>query len=176
VITGRVRPGEPQSSYFCEGLINYLLSDEDEAKEIRSKFIVKIIPMLNPDGVILGNTRASLLGCDLNRRWQKPSKFLHPTIYYTKSMLKYLNKKMQEPDCKAGGVVTYVDVHGHHKHKDMFMYGCAVEGAFSFYEGNKVIMAVPDAVDRILPVFNTQKCRFAVEPDKLETGRLVVFK
>ena len=56
------------------------------------------------------------------------------------------------------------------------MYGCVVEGAFSFYEGNKVIMAVPDAVDRMLPVFNTRKCRFAVEPDKLETGRLVVFK
>jgi hypothetical protein len=37
-------------------------------------------------------------------------------------------------------------------------------------------MAIPDAVDRVLPVFNTRKCRFACEPDKLETGRLVVFK
>jgi len=40
--------------------------------------------MLNPDGVIHGNYRCSLLGCDLNRKWQTPNKFLHPTIFYTK--------------------------------------------------------------------------------------------
>jgi murein tripeptide amidase MpaA len=54
---------------MVEGLINYLLSDDLEAKEIREKFVIKIIPMLNPDGVILGNTRSSLMGVDLNRRW-----------------------------------------------------------------------------------------------------------
>jgi murein tripeptide amidase MpaA len=71
-----------------------LISDSDEAKEIRSKFVIKIIPMLNPDGVVLGTTKASLLGANLNRRWSKPSKYLHPEIYYTKSMLKYLNRKV----------------------------------------------------------------------------------
>ena len=93
VVTARVHPGESQSSFMAEGLINYLLSDDEEAREIRKKFVFKIIPMLNPDGVILGNTRSSLLGVDLNRRWVKPSKFLHPTIYYSKSLIKYLNKK-----------------------------------------------------------------------------------
>ena len=80
--------------------------------------------MLNPDGVILGNTRHSLLGVDENRRWHKPSKYLHPTIYYTKSMIKYFNRKLQEPDCKAGGVLSFIDIHGHHRQKDMFTYGC----------------------------------------------------
>jgi murein tripeptide amidase MpaA len=94
VITSRVHPGETQSSFLVEGLISYLLSDEEEAREIREKFVFKIIPMLNPDGVYLGNSRSSLMGVDLNRRWLRPSKFLHPTIYYTKSLIKYLNKKM----------------------------------------------------------------------------------
>ena len=94
VITSRVHPGETQSSFMVEGLINYLLSDADEAREIREKFVIKIVPMLNPDGVVLGNTRSSLIGVDLNRRWLKPSKFLHPSIYYTKSLIKYLNKKL----------------------------------------------------------------------------------
>lgn len=94
VITSRVHPGETQSSFLVEGLIKYLLSDEEEAREIREKFVFKIIPMLNPDGVQLGNSRSSLVGVDLNRRWLRPSKFLHPTIYYTKSLIKYLNKKM----------------------------------------------------------------------------------
>ncbi len=30
--------------------------------------------MLNPDGVINGNYRCSLAGCDLNRRWKNPLK------------------------------------------------------------------------------------------------------
>ena len=71
-------------------MIQFLLSDCNEAKELRDKFIFKIIPMLNPDGVIYGNYRSSILGVDLNRRWKNPSKYLHPTIYYTKSMIKWL--------------------------------------------------------------------------------------
>lgn len=40
--------------------------------------------MLNPDGVINGNTRCSLAGVDLNRQWIEPNKKIHPTIYSTK--------------------------------------------------------------------------------------------
>jgi hypothetical protein len=50
--------------------------------------VFKIVPMLNPDGVINGNYRCSLSGHDLNRQWKDPSKKLHPTIFYTKLMLK----------------------------------------------------------------------------------------
>ena len=43
--------------------------------------------MLNPDGVVYGNNRCSLAGVDLNRQWKKPSRTLHPTIYYAKVRL-----------------------------------------------------------------------------------------
>lgn len=91
LITARVHPGESNASYLSHGVIKYLLSDNKEAQFLRDKFIFKIIPMLNPDGVIYGNYRSSLLGVDLNRRWKNPSKFLHPTIYYAKSMAMWLN-------------------------------------------------------------------------------------
>lgn len=32
--------------------------------------IIKIIPMLNPDGVVFGNFRTNFLGYDLNRSFQ----------------------------------------------------------------------------------------------------------
>ena len=83
-ITSRVHPGESQASHIVHGMIQWLLSDDDEAQELRDKFVIKIIPMVNPDGVIHGNYRVSLLGVDLNRRWKKPSKFLHPTVYHIK--------------------------------------------------------------------------------------------
>ena len=54
-----------------EGAIQYLLSDA--AASLRNFFMFKIIPMLNPDGVISGNARCSLSGKDLNRQWLFPS-------------------------------------------------------------------------------------------------------
>jgi len=69
VLTSRVHPGEPQASYMMEGSLKFLLSKSDLAEELLKNFVFKIVPMLNPDGVIHGNYRCSLLGVDLNRKW-----------------------------------------------------------------------------------------------------------
>lgn len=55
----RQHPGETVSSYLMQGLIDYLLGDSTEAEFLRSKYIFKIIPMVNPDGVVFGNFRLS---------------------------------------------------------------------------------------------------------------------
>jgi len=51
-------------------------------------FVFKIIPMLNPDGVIVGNYRCSLTGRDLNRAYRVALRDSFPTISHTKSMIK----------------------------------------------------------------------------------------
>ena len=132
VITSRVHPGESNSSFLVHGVIKFLLSDQPEAVELRDKFIFKVIPMLNPDGVVYGNYRSSVLGVDLNRRWKNPSKFLHPTIYYTKSFIKWLmTLGSNVPGTAAlpsknacGNVVLTCDFHGHSRKNNVFMYGC----------------------------------------------------
>jgi murein tripeptide amidase MpaA len=53
-LSGRVHPGESNSSHIVEGIFQYLLSEDEEAKVLRRKCIFKIIPMLNPDGVVNG--------------------------------------------------------------------------------------------------------------------------
>jgi hypothetical protein len=95
VLTSRVHPGESNASYLMHGVIEFLLSSASEAIELREKFIFKIIPMLNPDGVIYGNYRSSIMGVDLNRRWKNPSKYLHPTIYYSKNLIKWLHQSQK---------------------------------------------------------------------------------
>ena len=69
VITGRVHPGESNASYLMHGFLQFILSSDKSANELRNKYIFKIIPMINPDGVAIGNNRTSFLGRDLNRTY-----------------------------------------------------------------------------------------------------------
>lgn len=63
-------------------------SDEDKelVTHLKNYFDIYIVPMLNVDGVVNGNYRCSLASCDLNRKWQRPSKQFHPPVYYTKKL------------------------------------------------------------------------------------------
>lgn len=71
--------------------------------------------MLNPDGVINGNYRCSLVGQDLNRRWKNSSKTLHPENCATKRLIRAFKKERD--------IVFYCDLHGHSRRKNIFMYG-----------------------------------------------------
>jgi hypothetical protein len=49
--------------------------------------------MLNPDGVIVGNYRSNLMGCDLNRKWDQFDKSkIFPEVSSVKSFISELNK------------------------------------------------------------------------------------
>lgn len=43
--------------------------------------------MINPDGVIIGNSRSCIIGLDLNRRWTTPNPILHPEILAIKQYM-----------------------------------------------------------------------------------------
>lgn len=72
IITGRVHPGESNGSYMMQGFLKFLVSNDERAVELRKRIILKIVPMINPDGVIVGNYRTSLSGNDLNRQFLRP--------------------------------------------------------------------------------------------------------
>jgi len=96
LIIARTHPGESPSSYVCQGFIEFLLNNNQLSNILRENFIFKIIPMLNPDGVFLGNNRCNLIGHDLNRSWHHATIFSHPTVYATINMLKeYLNSDVR---------------------------------------------------------------------------------
>ena len=67
MVIARQQPSESPSSLIVQGMIDFLLSKHKIAAQLREKLIFKIIPMMNPDGVFLGNTKGSLFGSDLNR-------------------------------------------------------------------------------------------------------------
>lgn len=115
-ISGRVHPGETPASWMMKGIIEFLVSDSPTAVFLRKAFVVFVVPILNPDGVALGNNRCSLAGVDLNRQWKSPDKTNHPTIF-TLKMLMTMQRKIRE-------IAMFIDLHGHSRKYNVFMYGC----------------------------------------------------
>ncbi|KAG8232055.1 hypothetical protein J437_LFUL012006 [Ladona fulva] len=54
VLTARVHPGECNSSWVMHGVLNFLMGNSPKANDLKNKYIFKIVPMLNIDGVING--------------------------------------------------------------------------------------------------------------------------
>uniref|UniRef100_A0A8B9D266 Cytosolic carboxypeptidase 1 n=1 Tax=Anser brachyrhynchus TaxID=132585 RepID=A0A8B9D266_9AVES len=177
-LSARVHPGETNASWVMKGTLEYLMSNNPNAQSLRESYIFKIIPMLNPDGVINGNHRCSLSGEDLNRQWQNPNPDLHPTIYHAKGLLQYLAAIKHLP-------LVYCDYHGHSRKKNVFMYGCSIKETMWHTNVNAAscdIMedpgyrALPKILSQTAPAFCMGSCSFVVEKSKESTARVVVWR
>eukprot|EP00347_Sterkiella_histriomuscorum_P001857 403370413 len=169
-LTSRVHPGESNSSFMIQGTIDFLMQQNNkDAQTLRELFIFKIIPILNPDGVIKGNYRCNILGVDLNRRWLNPSKLLHPTIYYAKQHAKQSNADHS--------ILMFCDMHGHSRKRNVFMYGCVSgQSDMNQHRNNNLIRLIPYLFSQKSKLFSFSDCKFANEKEKESTARLVLFK
>lgn len=177
ILTSRVHPGiniynllgEVPSSWVIKGVIDFLTSDSPEAKILRKHYVFRIIPMLNPDGVIYGNYRCSLLGYDLNRKWISPKKSLQPTVYYAKQIIKFMQEERE--------IALYCDFHAHSTQKNVFMYGCSFQqDEITNIKKNSSVRLVPLLMSQLNPNFSYKNSQFRNEKCKESTARIVIFK
>ncbi|XP_026177504.1 cytosolic carboxypeptidase 1 isoform X5 [Mastacembelus armatus] len=177
-LSARVHPGETNASWVMKGTLEFLMGTSPLAASLREAYIFKIVPMLNPDGVVNGNHRCSLSGEDLNRQWQSPNPELHPTIFHTKSLLQYLAHIQRAP-------LVFCDYHGHSRKKNVFMYGCSIKetvwqsnisATSSDLQEDLGYRALPKILSQIAPAFSIASCSFVVERSKESTARVVVWR
>ncbi|KAI8851960.1 hypothetical protein BC829DRAFT_385622 [Chytridium lagenaria] len=164
-LSSRVHPGESNSNYIMQGVIRFLMGDDDTASALRRACVFKIVPMLNPDGVINGSHRCGLAGIDLNREWRSPCKKRSPTIYWTKQLWKYIVDNGHRP-------LIACDFHGHSRKKNVFIFGC--ENVSGHAEGLEKIF--PSLLASVSPLFDPNSCKYGIERSKEATARVVIWR
>jgi hypothetical protein len=161
VLMSRVHPGETNASWMMRGFLDYLTGSTLDAKILRDNFVFKIIPMINPDGVINGSYRCGLAGLDLNRVWIDPNRKLNPTIFHAKGMIRKF--------CEDREVIMCCDLHGHSRKKNIFMYGCT--GKTKLRE-----RIFPKLLEKKSEIFSFNDCAFGLQKSKEGTARIVMYK
>lgn len=69
LVIGRQHPPEVTGSRALLGFVDRMTGDTPLASEFRSRMLVLVVPLMNPDGVVEGNWRGNADGKDLNRDW-----------------------------------------------------------------------------------------------------------
>lgn len=69
VLVGRQHPPEVTGALAMFPFLETIMGDSDLAKAYRARFETLAVPLLNPDGVVLGYWRHNTGGVDLNRDW-----------------------------------------------------------------------------------------------------------
>ena len=174
IFTARVHPGETSGSYVIESVINNLLNNSPFSNSLLDKYLFKIIPMLNPDGVIHGHYRNNILGKDLNRMWQDPRPNITPTIYYLKKLIS-INKPF-----------FFCDFHGHSNMPNCALYCCsppkkkknkffnypnANMKSYHFYE-EKVFMRI---FEEEVKYYEKTGEKYSIQKSKLKSARGVIY-
>ncbi|KAJ8729218.1 hypothetical protein PYW08_000799 [Mythimna loreyi] len=126
LIIARTHGGEPPSSFVCQGFLDYLLGSSEKAVALRNNIVLEVIPMLNPDGVFLGNQRSDLLGGDLNRSWNRATSYAHPALVAVNDLLKKLASE------KTVQLDFIIDIHADISHEGVFVRGNSYDDVYRF--------------------------------------------
>ena len=113
-IHARTHPGEEESFWVTNEIINFLISDTPLAAFIRNNCIFHIIPMYNPDGVELGYSRENANGVDIESGWDDVP--LEPEVAVLKNRFIELTTLVNNP------IEVALNMHSSYSCKRYFVY------------------------------------------------------
>ena len=148
LITARVHPGEVPASHVLHGFLHFILSADARAVLLRKHFVFRIVPMLNPDGVVKGHYRTDCNGINLNRMYDTPDIGRHPTIYATRQLFLAISQ--------GDRLALYVDLHAHASKRGCFVFGNALDDKASHI----LNLTYPKLLSLNTPHFDFTSCDF----------------
>ena len=105
IILARQHPGESVGSFIMDEIMCELTKITSENEFLFWRFDIYCIPMMNIDGVILGNYRGNAFGYDLNRSWDRDNTSKLPELHCVKNEIRKIHKRQP--------IELILDLHGH---------------------------------------------------------------
>ncbi len=100
-VLARQHPGESQSEFTAEGLLDRLIDPADPlSRSLLEKAVFYVVPNMNPDGSFRGYHRYNAGGIDLNRSWSNTTPEKSPETWYVRERM------------RQTGVDFCYDIHG----------------------------------------------------------------
>ena len=110
-------------------------------------------------------------GNDLNRRYMSPHPRLHPIVCAVKKLLRDLKPDLQTQD--ENQILAFIDMHGHSRKKNVFMYG----PGYPIHDVRYLKMRVlPKLMSEQSEVFRFYSCKFRIQKSKERTARVVLWR
>jgi murein tripeptide amidase MpaA len=116
--------------------------------------------MINPDGVIVGNSRLSLNGLDLNREWESPLLDRSPETW---SIIEMVKMTQSERD-----IELLLDIHSYSRQKNIFIFGCNNNHRLDLAGKERIF---PLLFSKNCDSFMFDFCRFDTSETRSSTGR-----
>jgi cytosolic carboxypeptidase protein 2/3 len=157
IINARSHPGETCSSWVVDGLLQGLASSEEaQTWMLMHNVCFRVVPMLNRDGVFVGNYRTGIVGDDFNRKFYSGQREFFPEI----AALKRLVAK-----CKNHGkVALFLDLHGHSVLKGSFLFGPDRRAS--------LLPPIGEFLEESSKYFRALSCKFKDNKKMIETARV----
>lgn len=110
-------------------------------------------------------------GNDLNRRYMTPHPRLHPIVCAVKKLFRDLKPDLSTHD--ENQILAFIDMHGHSRKKNVFMYG----PGYPIHDVRYLKMRVlPKLMSEQSELFRFYSCKFRIQRSKERTARVVLWR
>ncbi|MEE8417561.1 MAG: M14-type cytosolic carboxypeptidase, partial [candidate division Zixibacteria bacterium] len=103
-LISRQHPMESPPTFILTGLIDMVLDDSDFADYFRRDIMLKVVPIVNVDGVAEGYSRHNVNGINLNRNWQ-------PDIENEQPAVRVVHRNIDDYILAGNRIDLFMDLH-----------------------------------------------------------------
>ena len=140
-----IHPSETTSYFTVEGFVAWLLSGDPYAEVLLDKALIELCPMVNPDGVFLGNYRTTANSINLENEWTAPYASTQPEIVALRTAIEGYMGTVANPG--SNPIRVLLNLHSSHGVAYPFHFQHVANANWNATTNNTGVIPVVNAVE-----------------------------